>query len=86
MAQKRETNHDSRFTNHAVCQLVNNERLVQKDVETAEELVHPLDRGVFGNVYGLYTLATNALHASFEQYTEANGPTRLWRIALPTSG
>jgi len=28
---------------------VNDEGLVQKHVETAEELVHPLDRGVFGD-------------------------------------
>jgi predicted MPP superfamily phosphohydrolase len=51
----------------------------------AERLPRDADRGVVGNIYGLYTVTRGALRVSFEQYTDRNTPTTLWRISVPTA-
>jgi len=51
----------------------------------ADRLPRDADRGVFGNIYGLYTVARGALQVSFEQYTDRNPPTTLWRVSVPTA-
>ena len=50
----------------------------------ADRLPRDPDRGVFGNIYGLYTVTRDALQVNFEQYTDRNPPTRLWRVTVPT--
>ncbi len=50
-----------------------------------ERLPRDVDRGVFGNIYGLYTVGANSMHISFEQYTNLQKPMTLWRMALPIS-
>jgi predicted MPP superfamily phosphohydrolase len=49
----------------------------------AERLPRDLERGVFGNICGIYTLNGRDLKVSFEQYSDLAGPTTLWRTVLP---
>jgi predicted MPP superfamily phosphohydrolase len=51
-----------------------------------DRLPRDSDRGVFGNIYGLYLVTPENLDVNFEQYTDVNAPTKLWRVVLPTSG
>ena len=48
-----------------------------------DRLPRDVDRGVSGNIYGLYTIGATAMQVTFEQYTNLQAPATLWRMVLP---
>ena len=44
-----------------------------------------MDRGVSGNIFGLYTMNAGAMDVRFEQYTNLEPARTLWRLEVPAA-